>query len=353
MTGIEDITKEQWAQIEKIKEDWHRKQTVASSLEEVEDAVKRVYARLSLGEPKVTYLDSPFQCVLEAAARYVLSERRKAADKPKAKPKAKAKAKTKCGPRDPWIREAALGRYRNAGASEQEIKEANDDREFWSEMEAATDAFRYSGINVWAWLVAHAGFFEAVKVLGVEYTGKDLADYEDFTKWMRHVHASLPWDDECLVSRPPIKLSWQNGEMHCEDGPAIEYADGWKIWLLSGLIVDEQIVMRPETQTVEQLLTEDNAEIRRVRIERYGWDRFLVEVNAKEVNRAPNAVEGTIESLMQIPANGSMEEMRVLVCACPSTARVYTMEVPTDISKCEEAQKWLRNSNEGFCIGAS
>jgi hypothetical protein len=50
-------------------------------------------------------------------------------------------------------------------------------------------------------------------------------------------------------------------------------------------------------------------------------------------------VEGTREVLMQTA------DQRVLICHCPSTARVYAMEVPNDIGTAEEAQRWLWNGS--------
>jgi len=47
------------------------------------------------------------------------------------------------------------------------------------------------------------------------------------------------------------------------------------------------------------------------------------------------------------------DDMQVLVGACPSTARVYALEVPLEVETCGQAQDWLRNSQNGFCIGAS
>ena len=35
------------------------------------------------------------------------------------------------------------------------------------------------------------------------------------------------------------------------------------------------------------------------------------------------------------------DEERVLVCACPSTAKIHALPVPPWIRTCEEAQDWL------------
>jgi hypothetical protein len=102
------------------------------------------------------------------------------------------------------------------------------------------------------------------------------------------------------------------------------------------VLVDDQIVVRPQTQDVDRIRRERDADVRRIRIERYGWDRYLAEVGAVVIDRRRNDIEATWESLLQIPG-----EERVLMCACPSTARVYVLRVPWAIRSCEEAQSWL------------
>ena len=126
-----------------------------------------------------------------------------------------------------------------------------------------------------------------------------------------------------------------NRTLHCEDGPAIEYPDGWKIWRLDGLPVDEQIVLRPMTQTLEQLDGEQNADIRSIRIARYGWPRYLRVSGATPRHESKNYVTGCPEALYRL-RDGSQR----LVVVCP-TGRQFAMGVPAEIETCEQAQRWL------------
>lgn len=150
-----------------------------------------------------------------------------------------------------------------------------------------------------------------------------------------------------LFCEPPAEIHREDGLLHNESGPAVAFRDGWNHWSISGVTVDEQIVMSPKTQAIEQIRKEENEEVRRIRIERFGWARYLDEANASVVELRRNDVEGTDEALM------SCDKMKVLVCACPSTGRIYGMEVPVDLENCQQAQNWLRNSETGFSIGAS
>ena len=93
--------------------------------------------------------------------------------------------------------------------------------------------------------------------------------------------------------------------------------------------------MQPRTQTVEQIRAEQNAEIKRIRIERFGWDQYLTATQAKVIDRRRNDVECTKEALMHV------DDMTVLVCHCTSTGRVYSLEVDPAVKTCEQAQNFL------------
>jgi hypothetical protein len=158
----------------------------------------------------------------------------------------------------------------------------------------------------------------------------------------------LPHKNLCWISeRHNLVNRDDRGRLHCENGPALTYPDGWSVWSLSGVRVDEQVVLRPETQTVEQIRAEQNAEIKRHRIERFGWPRFLGAISAKRVDTRRNDIDATRESLYRA------ESQTVLVCACPSTAKVFALEVPNDVETCEQAQRYLSSGLSSRVISAS
>jgi hypothetical protein len=130
----------------------------------------------------------------------------------------------------------------------------------------------------------------------------------------------------------------ENGVMvaHNESGPSHAWADGFEIYTINGVQVDEQIVMRPETQTLEQIEAEKNEEIKRIRIERFGWTRYIAESDAECVDSRRNDVDNTMEALIQLK-DGSKR----LLCACRSTGRVYAIGVPKEILTCENAQRFM------------
>ena len=104
-----------------------------------------------------------------------------------------------------------------------------------------------------------------------------------------------PFDGICVVSERPAEIHSPDGQrLHHDSGPAVRFRDGWSIWAIGGVLVDEQVVLHPETQSVHEIRSEQNAEVKRIRIERFGWDRYLTEVGAVAIDRRRNDVEATL-----------------------------------------------------------
>lgn len=162
----------------------------------------------------------------------------------------------------------------------------------------------------------------------------------------------LPFRDVCLLCERPVSLKmsdspFQQQQLHCEDGPAIAFSDGTCFYCFNGVIVNEQIIMSPQTQSLVDIRNEMNADVKRIRIERFGWVRYLSRCHAYVIEHKRNDISQTEESLMQL------YQMRVLVCACPSTARIYAMQVPKSCKTVDEAQHYLSHGLNKRLIGAS
>jgi len=137
----------------------------------------------------------------------------------------------------------------------------------------------------------------------------------------------------------------ENHVLHNESGPAVRYRDGYSVWAISGIRVNEKIVMHPETLTVEEINTELNQDIRSIMINRFGWARYLQESNAKFIDYRDNEVEGTKEALYESHLGG----MR-LVVTCP-TGRIFALGLESGIKTCAEAQVWLGGGRKFNVIG--
>lgn len=139
----------------------------------------------------------------------------------------------------------------------------------------------------------------------------------------------------------------ENYRLHCDDGPAMAYHDGFNFWVIHGVTVDEQIVMRPETQTIQQIENEKDEETRRIRIERFGWERYLKEAGAQKLDSRRNERDAQEEVLYQL------KTIKRFVCTDPSTGRRYALGVPDHVKSCEDAQNWMSHGLDRRAIHRS
>jgi len=105
-----------------------------------------------------------------------------------------------------------------------------------------------------------------------------------------------------------------------------------------GVPVDERIAFRPETITATEILAEANAELRRVLLERMGYEAFLNEAGAETLDRDRDP--GGERRLLRVPMEGD-EDLVCVSVICPSTGRRYVIRVPPTTRSCRQAVAWI------------
>ena len=110
-----------------------------------------------------------------------------------------------------------------------------------------------------------------------------------------------------------------------------------------GVPVDQRIAFHPEQIQASEILTERNAEVRRVMLERVGWERFINE--AKPKIRHQDSDPGGERNLLYFPVQND-ENLVVLSVKCPSTGRNYFLRVPPDTQTCHQAAAWVAGFND-------
>ena len=104
-----------------------------------------------------------------------------------------------------------------------------------------------------------------------------------------------------------------------------------------GVPVDDRIAFRPETITVAEVLAERNAELRRVLLERFGFERFMREAGAAVVDQDRDP--GGERQLLRLKLEGD-EDLVCVSVSCPSTRRRYLLRVPPTTRTCRQAVAW-------------
>jgi hypothetical protein len=177
------------------------------------------------------------------------------------------------------------------------------------------------------------GFYEYVH----EVVGVDCSELVGLWALARAAGWCWVYDDIAVITGRPTRLKVDDqANMHCEDGPAISYADDFKLYFWHGVAVEEYIIERPEEITVEKINGERNAEIVRVMIDRFGAGKYLTAMNAKEVGEPFNGSQ-----LFEMDLHDRTRIARVrAINSTPEpdgTAKIYWLKVPTGCSCAQEA----------------
>ncbi|QLE57864.1 DUF6745 domain-containing protein [Nostoc sp. TCL26-01] len=105
-----------------------------------------------------------------------------------------------------------------------------------------------------------------------------------------------------------------------------------------GVQVSDQIIFAAESITGQDILNTDNVELRRVLIERLGYEKFLQQVGGLIRDRDRDV--GGERQLVYIPFEDD-EALMVLRVTCPSTGHTHILRVPPYMQSCHQAAAWV------------
>jgi len=154
----------------------------------------------------------------------------------------------------------------------------------------------------------------------------------------------LPHEKLCWISeRHNILNRDERGRLHSGNSVALAYPDGWGIYAFHGVRIPEYVIMQPEKITADDVLTERNAEIARVKLERLTVPNFITQSKAQTIDHDTDR-QGYPRNLLSIDIpNDPDRYLKVVQVTCPSTKRDYMLRVPPVIKTCAEAVAWTFN----------
>lgn len=171
-------------------------------------------------------------------------------------------------PRAGYIAAGMIG-LEGTGDPEVDIKRVKDDMHF-------------------PWLYGHQdawySYHDAFHRLGLEAENK----LEPMFRLARYSGWCWSYWKVAIFSEKPTKVMVdEQGRLHCDDGPAVEYRDGFRTWCVHGVRLgsiakSERIMARQFTH--EDIDKEQNSEVRRVMIDRYGAARYIQDSGAKLIH---------------------------------------------------------------------
>ncbi|GAB2702095.1 hypothetical protein GCM10010442_20290 [Kitasatospora kifunensis] len=166
-----------------------------------------------------------------------------------------------------------------------------------------------------AWLAAQ----EAAGELDGELAG--LAQVARAAGWW------WPYEEVVLLTERPTELHRDEaGRLDRADGPALAYPDGFALHVWRGMPVPADFLAGLAGLTLDRIQAEENAELRRVMLEHYGYDRYLTDTGAEPLHRDETGVLWRI----QLPDDEPVVMVEV-VNSTPEpdgTSRTYWLRVP-------------------------
>ena len=191
------------------------------------------------------------------------------------------------------------------------------------------------GISNFGW-VAFYDFFTQIGVVNDEKFNR-FAKYAELP-----IFDTIMLHDVCIVVQYPTSISFtvrnEIRVLHNETGPAIQFSDGFSLYSWNGYVVPEKWIMQKSKITKNDILSENNAEARRVLMEILGAKKYydiLTDGAGLELLDEDTDEQGNPMRLYQTANPDSVINKRVqfLEVVDPSTGRVYNIYPPKQNAK--------------------
>lgn len=155
--------------------------------------------------------------------------------------------------------------------------------------------------------------------------------------WLLHfTEDTLYW-----VAKPHVHVEEvptdRGRRLHREDGPALDSA-AERLYFWHGVLVPAFVVVRPDLITTKHIADEENTEVRRIMIQRYGAERYITDIGAVR-EQADDYGE-----LFRVARPGDTDLVMVrLVNSTPEpdgSFKRYMHRVPPTMTSAREAVAW-------------
>nr|WP_107058068.1 hypothetical protein [Streptomyces globisporus] len=148
-----------------------------------------------------------------------------------------------------------------------------------------------------------------------------------------------PYENAVVLCERPVELHRDEaGRLDRGDGPALAFRDGFALHAWRGMQVSAEFLAGLTDLTPERIRKEENAELRRVMLEYYGYDRYLAASGARHEHSDGTGVLWRIEL-----ADDEDVVMVEVVNSTPEpdgTRRTYWLRVPPRTRTAREGVAW-------------
>ncbi|MFI1714849.1 DUF6745 domain-containing protein [Streptomyces litmocidini] len=148
-----------------------------------------------------------------------------------------------------------------------------------------------------------------------------------------------PYENAAVLCERPVELHRDEaGRLDRGDGPALAFRDGFALHAWRGMRVSADFLAGLADLTPERIREEENAELRRVMLEYYGYDRYLAASGARHEHSDETGVLWRIgladdEDVVMVEVVNSTPEP-------DGTHRTYWLRVPPRTRTAREGVAW-------------
>lgn len=252
MDKIEKLTAEQEAYLPIFREEWLRTglKAGAENKELAESTIYKIYEMHNLKTPQILWFDSPVSC---NAIINLFNE-----DKIK----------------------SLLSHLEKDGRTINEFKPDDYVKVTKKTQQEYINTYFYGQLDSY-WIA----FYKFCEHIGVKYNEESKGKLNLMADLAKSAFKYYFYENFAIVSRRPIKISIDNNNvLHCEDGPSVEFKDGFKSYNWHGTLVPAWIIEEKNLITHSKIMKEENAEVRRCMIEIYGVPKFVMESKASLIS---------------------------------------------------------------------
>ena len=153
------------------------------------------------------------------------------------------------------------------------------------------------------------------------------------------VHWWWPFEHVAIVCERPTQLHLDDrGRLHHGDGPALAYQDGFLLNRWHGVPIPAEFAQTLRSLTPEIIRAERNAELRRIMLEHYGHDRYILDSGAEpihhdEAGKLWRLTLGNDEPITMVEVLNATAEP-------DGTFRTYWLRVPPHTRTPKEGVAW-------------
>lgn len=171
-----------------------------------------------------------------------------------------------------------------------------------------------------------------------QYSKELRSTLNDVSVFLRSGFAYTPLTRVVFICKFPEVHADEQQHLHRDDGPALEFPDGYKVFALRGVPVGADLIEQPQSLTIRKIDDTRNAELRRVLIERYGVANYLRDSGAGIMDKSD---AGTLY-LKQLPGDEPIAIVQVKNCTPEpdGSYRDYFLRVPPAMRTVQEAIAW-------------